>query len=193
MTVEESDADLVERARSGVSDAFRVLVERHSRSVFRLAYRMTLNEFDADDVVQETFLRAYRGLGRFEGRAGFGTWIYRIAVNCSLDLQRAKGKRAEVGANHDDEADGLAETLATNDPAPDRVALSGQLRRIVDETLAGLSPMERTAFLMRHVEGLPVPQISAVLGRNDGATKHSIFRAVKKLREALRPVAGARR
>jgi RNA polymerase sigma-70 factor (ECF subfamily) len=193
MAGEESDAGLVERARGGVSDAFRVLVERHSRSVFRLAYRMTLNEFDADDVVQETFLRAYRSLARFDGRAEFSTWIYRIAVNCSLDLQRAKGKRAEVGGNHDDEGDGLMATLATNDPAPDRVALSGQLRRIVDETLAGLSPMERTAFLMRHVEGLPVPQISAVLGRNDGATKHSIFRAVKKLREALRPVAGVRR
>jgi RNA polymerase sigma-70 factor (ECF subfamily) len=192
MAVEASDADLVERARGGVSDAFRVLVERHSRSVFRLAYRMTLNEFDADDVVQETFLRAYRSLGRFDGRSEFGTWIYRIAVNCSLDLQRAKGKRAEVGAN-DGEGDGLMAMLPAPNPTPDRVALSGQVRQIVDETLAGLSPMERTAFLLRHVEGMAVPQISAVLGRNSGATKHSIFRAVKKLREALRPVAGARR
>jgi RNA polymerase sigma-70 factor (ECF subfamily) len=191
MTVGESDAALVERARGGLSDAFRVLVERHSRSVFRLAYRMTLNEFDADDVVQETFLRAYRSLARFDGRSEFSTWIYRIAVNCSLDLQRAKGKRAEIGANHD-EGDDLAATLAAQDPTPERVVLSGQVRQIVDETLAGLSPMERTAFLLRHVEGMGVPQISAVLGRNDGATKHSIFRAVKKLREALRPVAGIR-
>jgi len=192
MAVEESDADLVERARGGVSDAFRVLVERHSRSVFRLAYRMTLNEFDADDVVQETFLRAYRSLGRFDGRSEFGTWIYRIAVNCSLDLQRAKGKRAEIGTS-DEEGDGLTATLAAHDPTPDRVALSGQVRQIVDETLAELSPMERTAFLLRHVEGMAVPQISAVLGRNNGATKHSIFRAVRKLREALRPVAGTLR
>lgn len=192
MTVEESDADLVERARGGLSDAFRLLVERHSRSVFRLAYRMTLNEFDADDVVQETFLRAYRSLGRFDGRSEFGTWIYRIAVNCSLDLQRAKGKRAEIGTS-DEEGDGLAATLAAQDPTPERVALSGQVRQIVDETLAELSPMERTAFLLRHVEGMPVPQISAVLGRNNGATKHSIFRAVRKLREALRPVAGTLR
>lgn len=189
MAVEESDADLVERARGGVSDAFRVLVERHSRSVFRLAYRMTLNEFDADDVVQETFLRAYRSLGRFDGRSEFGTWIYRIAVNCSLDLQRAKGKRAEIGTS-DEEGDGLVGTLAAPGPTPERVALSGQVRQIVDETLAELSPMERTAFLLRHVEGMGVPQISAVLGRNSGATKHSIFRAVRKLREALRPVAG---
>ena len=192
MTVEDSDAALVARARGGLSDAFRVLVERHSRSVFRLAYRMTLNEFDADDVVQETFLRAYRSLGRFDGRSEFGTWIYRIAVNCSLDLQRARRKRPELSASSNDENVGLADRLTASDPGPHRVALSGQVRRIVDETLAGLSPLERTAFLLRHVEGMAVPEISAVLGRNDGATKHSIFRAVKKLREALRPVAGAR-
>lgn len=192
MTVGESDAELVERARGGVSDAFRVLVERHSRSVFRLAYRMVLNEFDADDVVQETFLRAYRSLGRFDGRSEFGTWIYRIAVNCSLDLQRAKGKRAEFSPHHEED-DGLETTLAAADPTPERMALSGQVRHIVDETLAELSPMERTAFLLRHVEGMAVPQISAVLGRNNGATKHSIFRAVRKLREALRPVAGTLR
>jgi RNA polymerase sigma-70 factor (ECF subfamily) len=191
MTVEASDADLVERARGGLSDAFRVLVERHSRSVFRLAYRMTHNEFDADDVVQETFLRAFRSLGRFDGRSEFGTWIYRIAVNCSLDLQRSRGKRVTLSTSHE-EGDGLAATLTTSDPSPHRVAVSGQVRQIVDETLAGLSPLERTAFLMRHVEGMPVHEISAALGRNDGATKHSIFRAVKKLREALRPVAGAR-
>lgn len=190
--MEDSDSALVERARGGLSDAFRVLVERHSRSVFRLAYRMTLNEFDADDVVQETFLRAYRSLGRFDGRSEFSTWIYRIAVNCSLDIQRSRGKRTELNATSQ-EGDGLAATLKAADPGPDRVALSSEVRRIVDETLAGMSALERTAFLLRHVEGMPVPQISAVLGRNDGATKHSIFRAVRRLREALKPVAGVRR
>jgi RNA polymerase sigma-70 factor (ECF subfamily) len=192
MAVGESDADLVERARGGLTDAFRVLVERHSRSVFRLAYRMTLNEFDADDVVQETFLRAYRGLGRFDGRSEFSTWIYRIAVNCSLDVQRTRVKRAEISASPESE-DSLVTEAAALEPSPDRVVLSGQVRQIVDGTLAELSPLERTAFLLRHVEGMAVPQISAVLGRNEGATKHSIFRAVRKLREALRPVAGARR
>jgi RNA polymerase sigma-70 factor (ECF subfamily) len=153
---------------------------------------MTLNEFDADDVVQETFLRAYRSLGSFRGRSEFTTWIYRIAVNCSLDIQRARSRRAELSASPEN-GDGLTATLAAPDPGPDRVALSGQVRRVVDETLAGLSPLERTAFLLRHVEGMPVPEISAVLGRNDSATKHSIFRAARKLREALRPVAGTRK
>src|SRR4029077_4416082 len=81
------------RARQGDSDAFRALVERHSRSVFRLAYRMTGNEQDAEDVVQESFLRAFKQLGRFESRANFGTWLYRIVANCSVDLMRSKQAR----------------------------------------------------------------------------------------------------
>src|SRR5438876_8906142 len=84
--MEETDPALITRAREGDPDAFRVLVERHSVKLFQLAFRMTGNEQDAEDVVQETFLRAYKQLERFEARAGFGTWLHRIAANCSLDL-----------------------------------------------------------------------------------------------------------
>src|SRR5579862_6743111 len=82
----------VERAQSGDSDAFRLLVEQHSRAIFRLAFRMTGNEQDAEDVVQETFLRAYRQLAKYESRSSFATWLFRIASNYALDLIRA-GKR----------------------------------------------------------------------------------------------------
>src|ERR671930_1234679 len=86
-------AAVLARARQGDSDAFRALVERHSRSVFRLAFRMTGNEQDAEDVVQESFLRAYKQLGRFESRANCGTWLYRIVANCSVDMMRMKQAR----------------------------------------------------------------------------------------------------
>src|SRR5215467_9327829 len=89
-------AAVLARARQGDSDAFRALVERHSRAVFRLAFRMTGNEQDAEDVVQEAFLRAYKQLGRFESRANFGTWLYRIVANCSVDLMRAKQSRHDI-------------------------------------------------------------------------------------------------
>src|SRR6202795_597657 len=89
-------AAVLARARQGDSDAFRALVEKHSRSVFRLAYRMTGNEQDAADVVQQSFLRAYRQRGRFESRANFGTWLYRIVSNCSVDLMRAKQSRHDM-------------------------------------------------------------------------------------------------
>ena len=94
----QTDAAAVALARDGDSEAFRALVERHSRAVYRLAHRMTGSPQDAEDVVQETFLRAYRQLGRFESRANFGTWLHRIAVNCSIDLIRS---RRHQEAGHD--------------------------------------------------------------------------------------------
>ena len=93
--MELTDAAAVAKARSGDTDAFRVLVERHSRSLFRLAFRMTGNQQDAEDVVQERFMRAYKQLGKFDERASFGTWLYRIAANCSLDLVRSRKRRSE--------------------------------------------------------------------------------------------------
>src|SRR5436309_11938639 len=87
------DAAAVARARDGDQDAFRVLVDRHSRNIYRLAFRMTGRAEDAEDVVQETFVRAYRQLGRFEARSNFATWLYRIGFNCSIDYMRARPKR----------------------------------------------------------------------------------------------------
>src|SRR5213596_441666 len=94
MTASDAPAVLA-RARQGDGEAFRALVERHSRSAFRLAYRMTANEQDAEDVVQETFLRAYRRLAQFESRANFGTWVFRIAVNAALDLMRKRQRHEQ--------------------------------------------------------------------------------------------------
>src|SRR5262245_12398752 len=89
----QTDAATVALARDGDSEAFRALVERHSRAVYRLAHRMTGSAQDAEDVVQETFLKAYRQLNRFESRANFSTWLHRIAVNCSIDLIRSRPHR----------------------------------------------------------------------------------------------------
>src|SRR5205809_6881804 len=108
------------RARQGDSEAFRALVERHSQSLFRLAFRMTGNEQDAEDVVQESFLRAYRQLGRFESRANFGTWIYRITANCCVDLMRSRQARHDQSRGDSLDA---AETLpAADGPGPERLA-----------------------------------------------------------------------
>src|SRR5438046_5703174 len=127
-------AAVLARARQGDSDAFRALVEQHSRSVFRLAFRMTGNEQDAEDVVQDSFLRAYRQLGRFQARANFGTWLYRIVANCSVDLLRAKQARHDQtrGVSLDTAAD----TCASDRPGPERLAesaeIEGRVRRALD-------------------------------------------------------------
>lgn len=186
---EDADAKAVERVRSGDADGFRVLVDRYSRSVFRLAYRMTGNDADAEDVVQETFLRAYRQLESYESRSSFSTWIYRIAANYSLDLIRARKRhedRRVVGLDHED--GNVLDTVRSNQPGQDRVLYGSQVRAKIDAALAELSDQERTAFLLRHFEGQSIEEIGAVLGTAGSATKNSIFRAVRKLREALEPV-----
>lgn len=176
----------VSRAKAGDADAFRLLVERHSRAVFKVAYRMTRNEHDADDVVQEVFLRAYRQMERFEERANFGTWLHRIAVNCSLDLLRSRGRHDK---HHVQESEGGAMTRSaeSGEPRPDRLLLSAELQEHVSAALDRLSGNERTAFVLRHFEGMPVEEIGRTLGIQVNAAKHTIFRAVRKLREALEP------
>jgi RNA polymerase sigma-70 factor, ECF subfamily len=179
-------AAVLARARQGDSEAFRALVERHSRSVFRLAYRMTGNEQDAEDVVQESFIRAYRQLGRFESRANFGTWLYRIAANCSVDVMRAKQARHDQ--TRSESLDAADQMPASDLPGPERMAESAEIERRVREALGTLSPLERAAFTLRHYEGRSIEEISKTLGLGTSAAKHSVFRAVKKLRIALQPL-----
>jgi RNA polymerase sigma-70 factor, ECF subfamily len=179
-------AAVLARARQGDSDAFRVLVERHSRNAFRLAHRLTGNEQDAEDVVQESFIRAYRQLGRFESRANFGTWLYRIVANCSVDLIRVRqSRRDQSRAESLDEAAGIASNAA---PGPERLARSAEIERHVASALSQLSPLERAAFTLRHYEGRSIDEIGRMLGLGTSATKHSVFRAVRKLRAALEPL-----
>jgi len=183
----------VERAQSGDSDAFRLLVEQHSRAVFRLAFRMTGNEQDAEDVVQETFLRAYRQLDKYEARASFSTWLYRIASNYSLDLIRMRKRHEDKRERGKAEERDILQTLPVNTPGPDRIVYSGQVQERVNEALNELSAQERTAFVLRHFEGMSIDEIGETLGTGTNATKHSIFRAVQKLRRSLEPVVGTAR
>lgn len=188
--MEESDGAVVVRAQSGDGDAFRVLVERHSRSVFRLAYRMTGNEQDAEDVVQETFLRAYKQLNHYESRSSFSTWLYRIASNYSLDLIRMRKRHDGKRESDPEEGRSILDTVAAPQPAPDRLVFGDQIQQRVSAAMEELSDLERSAFILRHFEGLSIEEIGGMLGTSLNATKHSIFRAVQKLRKRLEPLVG---
>jgi RNA polymerase sigma-70 factor (ECF subfamily) len=182
----------VSPAEESGSASFRELVEEHGPMVFRLAYRMTGNEEDAEDVVQESFLKAYRSLHRFDARSSFGTWIYRIAVNCAIDhiRRRRNPVMTSTSLRAGDERD-VVESLPSSDPLPDRVAFSGQVERSVACALLLLSPLERAAFVLRHIEGMPIAKIATVLQSRPNAVKQTVFRAVQKLRRELAPLMGA--
>ena len=187
--MQQTDAATVALARDGDSEAFRALVERHSRAVYRLAFRMTGSAQDAEDVVQETFLRAYRQLARFESRANFGTWLHRIAVNCSIDLIRSRPHREASHDVADLEQFGAGEAADAGRPSPERLMLSAEVQERISTAMSALSAMERAAFTLRHFEGRSIDEISLSLGLKTNATKHSIFRAVRKMRSALEPLA----
>jgi len=184
----ESDAAVVAKARGGDSEAFRLLVERHSRSVYKVAFRITGRSEDAEDVVQDTFLKAFRQLDRFEERASFGTWLHRIAWNCAVDLLRARPKREQGEENE------TLEQLGSSQPgtsggslSPERLMASVQVSERIKAAMAHLSALERAAFVMRHYEGRTIDEISRALDIRENAAKHSIFRAVRKMRIALEP------
>jgi len=197
----EGDAEAIERTLAGDRDAYRVLVERHSTSVFRLAYRLTGNRHDAEEVVQEAFLRAYQKLEQFEARANFGTWVYRIAANYSIDRMRQKrieeARREEPSSRaHENAEQRVMNLVPDGRPSPERLAQNAELRNQLAQALDELTQAERTAFVMRHWHGCGIEEIAAALNANSGATKNTVFRAVQKLRNILTPLlsraAGAR-
>jgi RNA polymerase sigma-70 factor (ECF subfamily) len=190
----EGDARAIELTLGGDRDAYRVLVERHSASVFRLAYRLTGNRHDAEEVVQEAFLRAYQKLEQFEARANFGTWVYRIAANYAIDRARQKKKedarREEPRVVEGDEIS-LVNTVADEAPSPERLTQNVELKKQIERALQELTSAERTAFVMRHWDGCGIEEIAAALDSNASAAKNAVFRAVQKLRSALAPLVHA--
>lgn len=192
--MEITDAAVVAQVLAGDKDAFRVLVERHSRSIFRVMYRMTGNQQDAEEIVQETFLRAYKGLEKFELRSNFGTWLYRIAVNRALDLLSSRKTQMytkdtyQIADNPDPEERHQVQ-LQAPDPGPDRMLISAEIKRKLARAMGLLTPAERVAFTMRHMEGHSIEEISQVLNVKASAAKNCVFRAVQKLRQELEPFA----
>jgi len=188
----DSDAIAVERTLAGEREAFGVLVERHSRKVFRLAYRMTGNQHDAEEVVQEAFLRAYQKLRQFDGRANFGTWVYRIAAHYAIDqMRQRRSEEAKREPPHRAGADGVeldpASLVQDSAPSPERLAQSSELAEQMRRALSLLTPAERTAFVMRHWGGSGIEEIAVALKSSSSAAKNTVFRSVQKLRQALEP------
>jgi RNA polymerase sigma-70 factor (ECF subfamily) len=186
--MDRNDHAAIQAVLAGDKEAYGALVVRHSHTLFRVAYRITGNEADAEDVVQDAFLRGYRKLEGFESRANFGTWIYRIAVHCALDkVTRRKGdETSRVSETSDPEQDQVQ--VADEAAGPERLLLSGEIGSLQMDALHSLTPTERTAFVLRHMEDCTTAEIGAALGIEPNAAKQAVFRAVQKMRRRLAPL-----
>jgi RNA polymerase sigma-70 factor, ECF subfamily len=178
-------AALVDAARDGDRAAFDELVRATSPETYTLAYRLVGNEEDARDVVQETYLRAYKGIGRFRGDAQFSTWLYRITANCAATQL---GKRKRHRHEELDEAAGYADASPDRDPLAS--ARASQLRERLQGALEELPPRLRAVVVLRDVYDLPHEAIAAELGISESAAKVRLHRARRKLRERLFPLPG---
>lgn len=185
MSAEVELGALVDAARTGDQDAFEQLVRATYADTYTLAYRLTGDEEDARDVVQESYLRAYKGLKRFRGDAQFTTWLYRITANCaSTHLgRRSKHRHEELIEDAP-----LADTNPEVDP--EARADATILRDRLNEALRALPPRLRAVVVLRDVYDLPHEAIAAELGISESAAKVRLHRARRKLREHLFPLRG---
>jgi RNA polymerase sigma-70 factor, ECF subfamily len=183
-----NDHALIRAVLSGDKDAYGVLVARHGESMFRVAYRITENEPDAEEIVQETFLRGYRGLAGFDTRAEFRTWIYRIAVNCALQVLKKRKSEAAVPITEefDEELSGIQ--LADGGAGPERMLLDREIEDRRHTAMEKMTPDERLAFVLRHLEGSSTEEIATALQVTPNNAKQAVFRAVQKMRRSLAPL-----
>ncbi len=188
-TVQMDETELIRSAQRGDQDAFEQLVRLHDQNVLRLAFNLLRSAEDARDIYQEAFLRVYKNLGSFRFDCSFHTWLYRIVTNLCLDaLRKRKVRReedsvVETSDGYLDRMDLLEDDRAEGDPQ--RQLLSHQLHERIQDSLAALTPRERTVFEMRHYQGLRLKNIGEILGTSEEAAKNCLFRATQKMRAAL--------
>jgi RNA polymerase sigma-70 factor, ECF subfamily len=181
------ESALVARAKAGDDRAFSELVNHYEGRIFRLAKRILLNEEDAEDVLQDAFLKAYENLDTFQGNSKFYTWIVRIAVNEALmKLRKRKTDRTvSLDEQLDTGEDMVVREIAVWDGTPEDRYSQDELRGLLDSAVAALDPIYRTVFQLRDVEELSTEETAGALGLTVPAVKSRLLRARLQLRERL--------
>ena len=190
MTTErECDQLLVERVQAGDQQAFNLLVAKYQRRLLRLVARLVHDPAEAEDVVQETFIKAYRALRHFRGDSAFYTWLYRIGINTAKNFLVTQGRRAPTSTETDvEKAEGFDDADNLRDiNTPESVLASKQIAFTVNAALEALPLELRTAIVLREIEGLSYEEISEVMTCPIGTVRSRIFRAREVIAEKLKP------
>jgi RNA polymerase sigma-70 factor (ECF subfamily) len=186
----EADQALVERVQAGDKQAFGLLVSKYQRKLTRLVLRLVRDTAEAEDVVQEAFIKAYRALPAFRGESAFYTWLYRIGVNTAKNWLIAQGRRAPTSTEVDSEE---AETYEDGDllrdvDTPERLLMSKQIAETVNAAMTMLPEELRTAITLREIDGLSYEEIAEVMDCPIGTVRSRIFRAREAIAQKLRPL-----
>src|SRR5471032_1695973 len=189
-TERESDQLLVERVQAGDKRAFDVLVSKYQRRLMRLVSRLVHDTAEAEDVVQETFIKAYRALRHFRGDSAFYTWLYRIGINTAKNFLVTQGRRTPTSTDNDaEQAEGWADGEQLRDiNTPESMLASKQIARTVNAAMDALPFDLRTAIALREIEGLSYEDISEIMACPIGTVRSRIFRAREVIAEKLRPM-----
>jgi RNA polymerase sigma-70 factor (ECF subfamily) len=179
-----SEDELIRSARAGDQDAFAQLVMTHADRVYGALRRFGLDADEADEVAQEVFVRAWRGLPRFEGRSQFSTWLYRIAFN---EAQRRLARRAQPAESDADLGDQVVSLPESSQLSPDAQALNREFERALERALDRLPAEWREAVVLRDIEGLSTREAAALVGVREPAFKSRLHRGRMQLRTLLEP------
>ena len=183
---EEQVLLLVERARNGEVGAFRELVERYKKKIYYLSLDLTGNHHDAEDLSQEVFIKAYRSLKKFRGDAKFNSWLYRIAVNTCISQKRKKSVSSmTLQEDFDSDSDQQHFSGEASFHNPERSAEAGLIQKHINKALQRLTPRERSVFVLRHYNDLPLKEIAQILKISEGTVKSMLFRAIQRLQKEL--------
>lgn len=188
----EEDRGLIARAQTGDQAAFRSLVDRHQRRAFAIAVGLVRDENDAREIVQEAFLRVYKGLPTFEGGSSFFTWLYRIVTNLAIDLMRKPGRKSaelDESRNVSDDAEGELALVSRIDGAdPIDVVRRKEMAARIQTALDALPWYHRAVILMREVEGMSYEEMAEAMGVSKGTIMSRLFHARQKMQRALADV-----
>lgn len=191
-TMVSNDTELILKAQQGDMLAFEQLVYRYDRRVLSIAATYVNSAEDAKDIYQEVFLRVYRGLGKFELRSEFSTWLYRITTNVCLS-HRSRRKR-HAHSSLDSASEGEEESHGAlpfaSGVSSDQRAIETELSGHIEEALRTLAPREKLVFTLRHFEGYKLREIAGMLECSEGAVKKYLFTATRKMRKKLKAVYG---
>jgi RNA polymerase sigma-70 factor, ECF subfamily len=177
---QKPDIELINDFKSGNEPAFNELVKRYHNRLYFIVKKMVENHDDADDILQDVFIKVYKSLRDFRGESNFYTWLYRIAVNYSINFLNKK--KIKNFFRYDD----LIRPMVSNEPIPDEILEKHEQSAMIEKAIQSLPKMQKMTFIMRYYDEMPYEEISKILKKSVGALKANYFHAFKKIEEYMK-------